>query len=537
MTESLQESALNSSDRGPSKALVRRDVALLILLALPLIFWRLGSYSVVNGDEALYHSVATNMVETGDWVRLEFEGQHRPYDTFMNAPTQYWARALLISAIGSNPWSMRLWSALCGLLAVLVTRAYVQDLAGRRAGLLAGLCLLFCVQFVFLHGARTGELDAAVCLLFVCLGRSFGRALASGKSFVRHHVLLAVLATIKLPIVIVPILAELFVFATNAQTRARFKSYALSGCAIVPLALIWHLSQAGVYWDDFRKATSTMAAEASGAQGLALHAGGPLENLAFYAKKALFGAFPQVLLFLPALVWAALSKAGGKQSLQWRICASFALAVWVFFCLVSKRYPWYVLPSYPFLCAMTGAYLVQLSTKRVAWHSALVVACTASLALWLRVDIRGFDPFRTTASRVPMLTEWWQPAWTTPILGALVCALVGFGALVVFARVAPERGPRAVAWVLCLSLLPLAGARSLAALGHTDYRSQMDRLAGKLARARAAGTPIDFPVRVSEPGTFKARHYFARHYRVEPVHGRPGVHFLLHPKPSRQSEQ
>ena len=85
--------------------------AALIALSLPVLFYGLGSYSVVNADEGFYHYVARNMVETGNWLRLEFTGEHRIYDTFMNAPIQYWARGLVIAIFGDSLWTMRILSA------------------------------------------------------------------------------------------------------------------------------------------------------------------------------------------------------------------------------------------------------------------------------------------------------------------------------------------------------------------------------------------------------------------------------------------
>ena len=55
--------------------------ALLVVLSIPLIFWGLGDYSLVNDDEEIYHVVARTMVETGDWTRLQFYDEHRVYDT------------------------------------------------------------------------------------------------------------------------------------------------------------------------------------------------------------------------------------------------------------------------------------------------------------------------------------------------------------------------------------------------------------------------------------------------------------------------
>ena len=75
---------------GRARSFAGSEPALLLVgLVTPLLFYGLGRYSVVNGDEAIYHAVAVHMLESGDWLQLVFRGAVREYDTFMNAPLQY----------------------------------------------------------------------------------------------------------------------------------------------------------------------------------------------------------------------------------------------------------------------------------------------------------------------------------------------------------------------------------------------------------------------------------------------------------------
>ena len=115
-------------------ALRRHGAALALLpLAWLVLFHGLGRYGAVNGDEIFYHEVAVAMVETGDYFRLDFFGEHRLYDTFMNAPLQYWLRGLAISLLGDGELSMRIHSAVLGLVSVVLSYAFACWLAGRRA--------------------------------------------------------------------------------------------------------------------------------------------------------------------------------------------------------------------------------------------------------------------------------------------------------------------------------------------------------------------------------------------------------------------
>src|SRR5262245_10153103 len=125
-------------------------LALLAALCLPIFFWGLSRYGVVNSDEAFYQAVAERMVASGDWLRLDFRGEPRFYDSFLNAPLPHWLRAALIAAFGSNAWTMRVLSAACGAGAVLATAGLAARVAGARSAFAAGFVLLTTFQLVYL---------------------------------------------------------------------------------------------------------------------------------------------------------------------------------------------------------------------------------------------------------------------------------------------------------------------------------------------------------------------------------------------------
>jgi len=512
---------------------------LLLVLGLPLFFYRLGGYSVVNGDEALYHSVAAHMVATGDWIRIEFAGQHRVYDTFMNAPTQYWARAALIALFGDNLWTMRALAAACGLLSVLATHRLVRWLADGPTALLAGLLQLTTLQFVYLHCARTGELDSAVALLFTLTAYLFLRAVEEGRSFVPHHLCLALLLTLKVPVVAMPLGAELAWLALTPSARGAFRRYALTGLAVVPLGLLWHAVRAGFLWDEFREVVLKMGGEASGAEGTGDRTGGPLSNLAFYGEKLLFGAFPHALALPFALASLLVRRTEPAERRRWLLVLAFAAAVWLFFVLVSKRYPWYVLPSVPFLCAVLASWITRLVRRPAAPAGVAAVAAVVALVLWLRVDLAGFNPFATTASRAPMETAWRAAGGLDPRLGAALSAAVLAGLGLVLARGSAARsrgGGRVLAGVLLAALLALAAARVVLPLRFAGFQSPMARLASRLDADRAAGRPPRYPIPVRESGHFKAKYYFGADHRIVVAGGRDGVHFWLHPLDARPAD-
>jgi 4-amino-4-deoxy-L-arabinose transferase-like glycosyltransferase len=502
-----------------ASARARWHLPLLVALGIPVFFLGLGSYSVVSGDEGYYHTAALHMVESGDWFTLEFHGEPRTYDTFMNAPTQYWARALLILALGDNLWSMRLLSAVFGLLTVLATYRLARAIApdrGPAAALVAGLVQLTCYQSVWLHGARTGELDAIVSFLLAAAVLSLVRAVRDGRSFVPHHLCLAFLVTVKLPLVLVPVLAELVLVATTPAVRAHLRRYLRSAVLVVPLGLVWHAAQAVRLRDDFAGVAAQMLGQASGAVGWEDKIGTPAENLVWYARHLLSGAFPWSLAMAPAFVAATRGAFGRSpaeplgERLPLRAAWCALVVLLAFFVGVSKRFPWYVLPAYPILAALTGLWIADVARRAGAWSTA-AAAAVLTLACWLVPA--DASPFDERAPVVAMETAWREPAVVAAAVGVPVTFALALAALAAARAVLRERAGRALAALLLLVLLPLAALRVGYPLRSMEPISELERLHAEVDAKRRAGEPIDFPVRLPpRQGFLKISYYFREHY-------------------------
>jgi len=505
----------------------RWHVPLLVLLGLPLFFYGLGSYSVVNGDEGYYHSVAARMVETGNWFKLDYFGQHRVYDTFMNAPLQYWARAVLIAVFGDNLWTMRLLSASFGLLTVLAVYRLGEELdarSDRRTALFAALIQLTSFQFVYLHSARTGELDSIVACLITLTALTFLRAVRNRSSFLPHHVCLAVLLTVKLPILAIPILAELLYFATTPSARSEFKRYTLSGFAVVPLGLIWHMIQAGVLWEDFLGVADKMRAEASGAKGGGDFSGGPLENVGWYARKLLFGAFPWSLAFLPAIGMSLAPAIRGSRETEGsalRLLLLFTLVVWVFFACVSKRFSWYILPALPFMAVTTGWWF-NLAAKKLGVAQSVLLAYVGAMFVGLSVPLTGLRPLIDRTPRISMELAYrdLQPLGTS----LTVVAVLGLLALTIelVARKWPQSGAQAAGRTLFAILLLFAAVRVAIPLGSLENVSELEARFRRIEANRIEGRQVRYPIVIPESmGYLRVQHYFGRSYHVERRSGGP----------------
>jgi len=482
----------------------------LSLLAIPWILYGLGSYSLVNGDEAFYHSIAEAMVESGNWMRLEFTGEHRIYDTFMNAPLQYWARAALIAVFGSSYWTMRILSALFGVATVLMTYELTRYVSDRRSALLAGLILLTTFQFVYLHSARTGELEPIVSFLFVLIAWLFLRALEKGGGFALHHLCLALLVNVKLPTVIIPVAAELAYLVLRRGTGERLRSWLVTAAVMLPFAFSWHITQALTLPEGAWSSALGMMNQAGGRD---VYHGG-IRRLVYYASILLFGAFPYALVYPVALADLLRTRGSAEQRARLVALGFYAMSILAFFGFVSVGHPWYIIPVYPFLALFLGIWLSDLIAGRVGRGRLVVVAGVVVLLVWLNVGLTTFNPFAERARNIRMDTAWRSIQGVGAGIGVPLSLMLLGGGFAVFRRALGASSARFAGVGFACVLIGYAALRVSLPLVHVGHQSELASLRRQLDEAQEVGSPIRYPIPVQNQGVWPARFFFADDFEI-----------------------
>ena len=265
--------------------------ALLTAAASFVILYDLGGPSVVNGDEAVYHDAARQMLRTGDWLRWTSEGPVSRVTEFRNSPVQYWLRIAAIRLLGDTTTAVRIVSALAGIATVLAVFAFARRRAGDAAGLVAGLVQLTTVHFVYLHGARTGELDAIVSLGSLVALAAFVRDLAAGKGFWLSHLALVALANFKAPLLVPIAASQLLVLALSGDRAALVRRWTVAASVVWPVGLAWHWLRLLVLGAD---AWAVLGFVADRALDSPRAASRPdlAARVVFYANAFAYGCFP-----------------------------------------------------------------------------------------------------------------------------------------------------------------------------------------------------------------------------------------------------
>lgn len=148
----------------PDSFVPRRALGIAIALFIAIAwFANIGHRVLQHPDEGRYAEIPREMMSTGDWLTPRLNG----LKYFEKPPLQYWLTAATYEAFGVSAWTARLWTALAGLIGVLVIAWAGLRLGGPALAWSAGLALSGMLWQVAISQILT--LDALLCA-FLAIG-------------------------------------------------------------------------------------------------------------------------------------------------------------------------------------------------------------------------------------------------------------------------------------------------------------------------------------------------------------------------------
>ncbi|MDQ6680414.1 MAG: glycosyltransferase family 39 protein [Pseudomonadota bacterium] len=348
-------------------------VAMAVAVAL-VWFLTLDARHLLPSDEGRYAEIAREMLASGDWVTVRYNG----LKYFEKPPLQFWMTALAFKAFGIGEWQARLWTALSGAAGLAASAWAARRWYGARVGVLTGLVLLATPawnigsHFASLDMALSGALAVVVAALLIAQHPE-----ASARS--RRTWMIAAWAAMgigvltKGPVAIVLPGASLIVYSAIERDLAIWRRLHLGVGLIVLLAIVepWFMlvSQHNPEFLRF----------------FFIH-----EHLQRYLSTvhhregAWWYFVPQLLVgFLPwlGLSWSMVqtvrAERAGKTLRPICLLAVWAATVFIFFSLSDSKLPGYILPLYPALAILAARTLDRLDPRQ--WQRQLL----AALALML----------------------------------------------------------------------------------------------------------------------------------------------------------
>jgi 4-amino-4-deoxy-L-arabinose transferase-like glycosyltransferase len=369
----------------------------LFLVLLCLAFFVPGFFTLppVDRDEARFAQATSQMMETGDYVRIYFQEEARNKKPI----GIYWFQAASAAVCGSAQyrkiWPYRIPSFLGAVFSVLLMFAMGKRLFGERAGMLGAA--LGAGSLLLVMEAHLATTDAALLATVVASQAALSKFYLRGNedrppgtwAFLTFWTAQAVGILLKGPVT--PLIAILTIGCLTAADRNAGwlrGMKPLRGLAIVAaLASPWAIAIGlATRWTFFQQAL-----------------GGDLLSKVASGQES--HGFPPgyYLLLMPLTLWPASALAGVSVFRAWksrstpavRFCLAWIIPAWILFELVPTKLPHYVLPLYPPLCLLVAhAIVCSEEGKTLAFGSKLLKS--GYLSCQLVIVLLGLGAFAVT---------------------------------------------------------------------------------------------------------------------------------------------
>lgn len=348
-------------------------------LALLLLLFGLGSYGLLEDNEARFFEISWEMAQSGDWLtpRLNF------IDHFHKPPGTFWLVGGALKLLGPSEWAGRLPVALAALWTAGLTWAWAAQEGSRDQACRAVLVLLTSLEFWFLSRLVLTDmfLTAAVTSALYAAWRS--RSHSEGRAWLGFWLSLAAGVMVKGPIILAIVVPVLLVFGLTAPGKLSWNLRPGLGLPLfLALSLPWYvavcLQHEGLlnYFLRFQT-TQRLLTTVHGRPG----------PWWFYLPVLAAGFFPWST-GLPLTVVGAWRR---KDELDRFLLLWLAIPVLFFSCAGSKL-PTYLLPVFPALALLTTRQapprLRALGSTALVTLALFALALSTYLALGIAPEIQ-----------------------------------------------------------------------------------------------------------------------------------------------------
>ncbi|MBM3751991.1 MAG: glycosyltransferase family 39 protein [Acidimicrobiia bacterium] len=367
------------------RAGVERAVVALLAASVLLLFLGLGANTIWDANEAFYVDTPRHMVETGDYVNPQFNGEPR-----MNKPVlSYWIVAGFYQVFGVSVGVERLAIAVGAVGILFAAFLFGRSLGGTTAGLLAALIVATAPRFVMF--SRRIFIDIWVTMFMALALACF--VLAEQKPDQRRRYLWLMYAAIGLGVLTKGPVALLFPAATIGtwllleRRLSDLRRFHLVSGTLIVLAIVvpwWAVIYAQQGWEPLQ---AFWLGENVGRYTEAMQPGE--RDIFFYVPVVLGDLFPWTLFVVGGLVWGATTLFNRESPI------ARLLMLWVVwhigvFSLSQTKQDLYIFPIVPALAALAACLIQHAIThgrmrviRAGAVMSAALMAIVGGGLFWL----------------------------------------------------------------------------------------------------------------------------------------------------------
>jgi len=330
----------------------------------------LAARPLYKTDEARYGEISREMAQSGDWVTPRLNS----IKYFEKPPLQYWAGAAALKVFGVHDWAARLWTGLLALAGVALAFFAGRRLFGAPAGAAAAAILAGCPLFIAFGQFNTLDMGVSVFLAAAVFAFAVGQSPDADAIARRRWMLagwaacaLSVLSKGLIGVVLPAATVALYVLIRRDWALLRRLELARGTLLFLAIAAPWFVvvsmrnpefAHFFFVQEHFQRFTTTIHHR---------------EHPAWYFVPILLaGMLPFVFVVLPA--WLAWLRRPGPGFSPPFFLALWALVVFLFFSASGSKLPGYILPMFPVLAVLAGAYLARVARQRLLAAQSMVVA-------------------------------------------------------------------------------------------------------------------------------------------------------------------
>ncbi|MBN1162319.1 glycosyltransferase family 39 protein [Patescibacteria group bacterium] len=333
--------------------------ATLVVVGAVVIFVGLGRNHLVPWDEAIYAKVAKNMVVKNEYLTQYWWSNRVWYE---KPPLYMWIVSLIMRVIGVNSLSVRLPSAIFGLLTVFLVYQFGKKLFNKTVGYIAGLVLLTTIHFVYY--SRTSMLDITATYfitlsvyLYYCAKQEENRAklywILSGLSLGLGVMTKGVVGLIPIGIIS---LYEIYLFVVHKQkvTKKLLRYYLSFLGSSIAIALPWHLYMYHKFGSSFLNnyiGYHVIQRVVSDIE----NKGKPFYWYFVVLKVSMRLWFLAFLGAIPySIYWTY------KKNKQHALLIIWSVFIMAFFSISRSKLVWYIIPIYPVVAILVGIFIERV---------------------------------------------------------------------------------------------------------------------------------------------------------------------------------
>jgi 4-amino-4-deoxy-L-arabinose transferase-like glycosyltransferase len=317
-------------------------------IAIFVSFFRLGSFTLFDVDEAVFAEATKEMVQSGDWITPTYNGENR-YD---KPVLLYWLMAVSYKVFGINEFAARFPSALAGLLLCFSIFFVVRELYDDKRALCASVPLGLSLYFVaYSHAAVTDM----VLTLFISVSLfSFYLSLRKSRQYIYSFYLFSALAFLTKGLIgiVFPFgIAFLYLLITGRLKEMKNRKHIGGIILFAVVSFPWYIAQYLINGQEFIRQFIIKHHFMRYAGVISGHRG----PFYYYIPAIIIGLFPWIA-YLPFGIgeifrgteslkgWKSLDKNGDNHGLFFLIWLG---SIFLFFSLSTTKLPNYILPAIP----------------------------------------------------------------------------------------------------------------------------------------------------------------------------------------------